>query len=190
MIFDIRKQAYIASLLFLFVFLFIPTSSVFAEEHSTLPRLIPNPSGTCPKQATEKCKPDGYCYVDESTKFSHSGVDIQCNYSVCDFLQLGVNFASIILYLFLGVAFILLLWGSIGFVTSRGKPEAVQQNMALLKGTIFGVIIILVAWQLVAIIISILSPGKYSDVAKSPLYFFGTQNQNVQTQCLDRINNP
>lgn len=143
-------------------FSFIPLT-VSAETYF---KLIPTPTGSCPMNPTtanEKnvsgtkpfdCK-NGVCV---GSRIIRGGDDLPCNYSLCDFLQLFVNGMNMIVTIAAAIALILLIWGAQGFIMAMGSEEKVTASKGLMKNVALGLVIILVSWQLIAIVISLLVP--------------------------------
>lgn len=74
----------------------------------------------------------------------------------CDALQILVNVSRIILLISGAVAWIFLLWGSIGFITANGNSEKIETNKKLMESALFGIFIILVSWQLTMMILAVI----------------------------------
>lgn len=79
------------------------------------------------------------------------------NCTLCNALQVFTNVARFIFASLGGVAAIFFLWGGIGLIFNWGSAESVQQNKKVITGTLIGVLVVLLAWMLVNIIISILT---------------------------------
>lgn len=78
----------------------------------------------------------------------------ECNF--CDALQIIINVSRVILMFSGAIAWVFLLWGSIGFITSSGNSEKVESNKNLMKSALFGIVIVLASWQLVMMILAIM----------------------------------
>lgn len=79
--------------------------------------------------------------------------------SLCDFLSVFVNISRWILSVMGGLALILFIWAGQGYIMSFGNPEKVEASKKTLTGTVFGIVIILAAWTLVNILLSLILPG-------------------------------
>ncbi|MBI4276689.1 hypothetical protein HY629_02520 [Candidatus Uhrbacteria bacterium] len=137
------------------LFVLMPVVAVNAEPDAATAqpffKLLPTPTGTCPGELT--CKAGTCQGKTEGGGTQLPGYGQECNYAMCDFLQLFVNAMNIIISIFGGVALVLLVWGSIGFMMSAGSEERVTKSKDLIKNTVLGTLVILLAWQFVAILI-------------------------------------
>ncbi|MBU1037106.1 pilin [Patescibacteria group bacterium] len=78
------------------------------------------------------------------------------NCGICDFLDTFVNIIRWVLGVVGGLALLLMVWHAFGWLTSAGNEEKIKTSRQGIVHTILGVVIILVAWQLVNIIIVLL----------------------------------
>ncbi|MBI4262004.1 hypothetical protein HY624_00570 [Candidatus Uhrbacteria bacterium] len=139
-------------------------------------KLIPTPTGSCPQNpaSSDQKTPYPCCTRDilgqgECTEAAlgncagsgqiRGGSDLPCNYSLCDFLQLFVNGMNIIVTIAAGIALIILIWGAQGLLLSGGSEEKVTEAKTLMKNAAIGLLIILVSWQLIAILIGLFVPN-------------------------------
>lgn len=77
--------------------------------------------------------------------------------AVCEIVQVGVNIGNYILAIAGAVAFLFVAWGAFGFVVSRGDEEHIKEAKATIWNALAGVILVLIAWQLVAVILVVLT---------------------------------
>lgn len=138
-----------------------PAGEEEIEEPPTRQGLVPIPTGSCPKPyqcaATEENA--GYCVTEGG-----ANTGIACNYTLCDFIQIFINASKIILSMMGAVALVLFIWGGQGLILSAGNPEKIKEAKNLLLGTVFGIIVILAAWQLINLGLAamILEPGEFN----------------------------
>ncbi len=85
-----------------------------------------------------KCKDEGKC-------------------SICDMVQVGVNVGNLILAISGAVALFFGAWAAFGFITARGDDEKVKEARTTMWNALAGIILVLLAWQLVAIILVVLT---------------------------------
>lgn len=69
--------------------------------------------------------------------------------TLCDMIAVFVGVANIILASLGGIALIVFLWGAFTLVMSGGKPEAIKEGKAAIRSTIVGLLIVLLAWQVI-----------------------------------------
>lgn len=77
--------------------------------------------------------------------------------TMCDFVNLFVVLQKVILSLFAGLALIMLIWGGQGMILAAGNQEKFTAGRKLITSTLFGVLIILAAYFLVAILYGLLA---------------------------------
>ncbi len=77
--------------------------------------------------------------------------------AVCEIVQVGVNIGNYILAIAGAVAFFFVAWGAFGFVTARGDEEHIKEAKSTIWNALAGVILVLIAWQLVAVILVVLT---------------------------------
>ncbi len=87
---------------------------------------------------------------------------------LCDFLQVANNVARWIFGIMGGVAFIMFLWGGTGWIMSFGNSEKIEGSKKVLTSALFGLAIILLAWQIVYVLIFIFAGGKVANVGLFP----------------------
>lgn len=93
----------------------------------------------CAKQPTTTGPAGNYCSICLSTGDCFIG----------DALEVGVNIAESIVYV-LGIAtMIMFLYGGFLWLTSAGNPAKVKSGFDIMKNTVLGIIVILLAWVLV-----------------------------------------
>ncbi len=176
----------VLAVIILNVLIFVPQPASAA----TYFKLIPTPTGSCPMNPGEadeahpsgripyECT-NGVCVNSGQIR---GGADLPCNYSLCDFLQLFVNAMNIIVTISAGIALILLIWGAQGFLMSMGSEEKVTESKNLIKNAAIGLLIILVSWQLIAIIINFLVP-QFSQL-KADIGFAWDLSGDVHELCI------
>lgn len=110
-------------------------------------------------------KPPNECMTDEFRAGREKGgffqyVSDDCFYcgncSLCDMISSFVAVANIILMSMGGIAVIAFMWGTFGLVMAQGKPEQIQASRKVIRGTIVGIVIVLIAWQFVSVFIFVL----------------------------------
>lgn len=74
------------------------------------------------------------------------------NYGICDVVSVGIRLSQILFMLAGGVALILFTWAGIMWIVSGGNTEKIEKSREILKGTVFGLVIMIVAWQLIHLI--------------------------------------
>lgn len=77
--------------------------------------------------------------------------------TMCDFVGLFVVLQKVILSLFAGLALVMLIWGGQGMIMAAGNQEKFTAGRKLITSTLLGVLIILVAYFLVAILYGLLA---------------------------------
>jgi len=80
--------------------------------------------------------------------------------TLCDLLETASNAVSLMTYLAGGVALGFMLWIAFGLVGSRGNAEAVKGGKDAIFRIAIGLFFLLLAWELVFLVLSILSGGK------------------------------
>ncbi|MFA6993711.1 MAG: pilin [Patescibacteria group bacterium] len=92
-----------------------------------------------------------------------SGISQNCVYcgdcKICDFLTVANNLAKIIFSIMGAVAFAMFMWGGTGFISAGGDPEKIKASKDTIVAVIWGLVIIVLAWQLVHVVIVFLQPG-------------------------------
>ncbi|MEK7166951.1 MAG: pilin [Patescibacteria group bacterium] len=82
--------------------------------------------------------------------------------TICDIIGMIVGLAKWILG-FIGVlALLLFVWAGFGLIISAGNEEAIKKNKGILVGTLVGIIIVLVAWEMVWLVVSTLTTDTIS----------------------------
>lgn len=84
-----------------------------------------------------------------------------CN--LCDFIQLFINFADIIVALSGLSALVMFIWGGLKMLTAYGNQASIQQGKAILVTTIKGLLIVFFAWTLVNFVVGSLYGGSNFD---------------------------
>jgi len=99
------------------------------------------------------------------------------NCGICDFIDTFVNIIRWILGILAGTALFFLVWHGFSWITARGSQEKVEAGRKGLISTIFGVLIVLVAWQLIGIIITLLVSPPGDETQK--LFRYATKGSKV-----------
>ena len=84
------------------------------------------------------------------------------NCGLCDILDTVANIIRWILGIVGGLALVLMVWHGFGWISSMGNPETIKKSQQGLIHTVLGVVIVMVAWQLVNIVIVLMvnPPGE------------------------------
>ena len=78
------------------------------------------------------------------------------NCGICDFLDTFINILQWLLGIVAGATLMLMVWHGFTWITAGGSSEKVESGKKGITHAIFGMLIVLAAWQLVNIIIVIL----------------------------------
>ncbi|MBI5622051.1 hypothetical protein HY933_04290 [Candidatus Falkowbacteria bacterium] len=106
-----------------------------------------------------------------------------CN--VCDFLGIANGIVLLILGIMGGVAFLFFLYGGISFIIAAGNAERITQAKSILTNAIIGIIIILLAWEIVNIVIGALAGQPIGEAAN---IFSGGKDKTPWYQvCNDQV---
>ena len=81
------------------------------------------------------------------------------NCTVCDIMRVIYNVGRFIFMSMAGVALILLLWAAIGLIFNWGNAEMIAQNKKIIFHTFLAILIILAAYILVNMLLTVLSGG-------------------------------
>lgn len=119
-----------------------------------------------------------------------SGVTIACwqrgTCTLCDGLLVFVNIANTILRFLAIVATIFFVYGAGLMMLSQGNEDWVSRGKAAMKATIVGVIITLIAWQLMSVIVFVLAnqqQSAFGDTRPQGTYNPLTSWYTVAEQC-------
>lgn len=85
----------------------------------------------------------------------------QC--SLCDILIVLIEISNIILRVFAIVALLFFMYGAGYLLLSSGNEGMISKGKGIIRATIVGTIVVLVAWQLIAIIVTIIANGNAFD---------------------------
>ncbi|GEM_PF-3827845 len=77
--------------------------------------------------------------------------------SICEMVQVGVNIGNYILAIAGAAAFFFVAWGAFGFVTARGDEEHIKEAKTTIWNALAGVVLVLIGWQIVAVILVVLT---------------------------------
>lgn len=77
--------------------------------------------------------------------------------SLCDMLTVFMNAMRWIFMLGGGGALLMIIWGAIQWAKSAGNTEKIEEGKNIILASVTGIIIILLAWQLVYILIATLT---------------------------------
>lgn len=75
------------------------------------------------------------------------------NCRVCDIVAQAIDLGKLLITGAAGLALVVIVWASIGFITSAGNPEKINAAKKQIIGAVLGVGIVFAAFQLVSIII-------------------------------------
>jgi hypothetical protein len=119
-----KNKKAIAVLIFVFLFscffVFFSSPSYAA--------ILPTPSGAKPADCTS---------------------DNCGNYTLDDFVQLGVNVANWILGIVGSLALLFFVYGGVTWIISAGSSEKVEEGKTILKNAVIGLIIVFVSWTII-----------------------------------------
>ncbi|OQX71679.1 hypothetical protein B6D52_00670 [Candidatus Parcubacteria bacterium 4484_255] len=108
---------------------------------------------TCQCQNKDKSNRIENCYIGGLFRDERVAVCSCCgDCTLNDFLYIGVSIAELILKYLGVVALALFVLGGIIWITSGGSKGRVQKGVAIIKGAIIGIIIVIVAYSLVKVI--------------------------------------
>ena len=82
------------------------------------------------------------------------------NYTLNDFVQLGVNVANWILGIVGSLALLFFIYGGLWMIISSGKSEEIQKAKTILTNAIIGLIIVFMSWVIINFTVSVLTGGK------------------------------
>jgi hypothetical protein len=85
----------------------------------------------------------------------------QC--TVCDMLIVFIEVSNVILLLFAILALLFFVYGAGYLMFSSGNEQMVTKGKGVIKATIIGSVIVLIAWQLMAYVTIILANGSVFD---------------------------
>lgn len=117
-------------------------------------KILPTPSGSCPAGLT--CQ-NGICVSSESQGAGTESTKISCNYSLNDFLVLGMNIANFIFGIIGSLALLVFIVGGLTWLTSGGVPDRIKKGKEILTQGIIGLIITLGAALIVNLVKTILN---------------------------------
>ena len=80
--------------------------------------------------------------------------------TICNFLQLFVNGADIMVALSGTFAILMFIYGGVTWITSYGNEARVKQGREIIIATVTGIVIVLMAWTIVNLIVGSLGAGK------------------------------
>lgn len=148
------------SLLFIVYSLWLVAIPVFAQTPAQPP---PSPStcepGGLMKSVSTPCACEGKC-------------------ELIDFLKLGRGVAQEILKYIGVLALIFFIIGGIIWIISSGNQERIKKGKHILVGTLIGMVIVFLAWQIVNLVICAVSQGQIQETCT----IFGNQKWNVFPQ--------
>jgi hypothetical protein len=99
------------------------------------------------------------------------GVTVACwgegSCTLCDGLIVFINVANGILRLLAIVAVLYFVYGAALLVLSQGNEDLVSRGKGALKATIVGTVIVLVAWQVMALVVFFLASNSITNGARN-----------------------
>ncbi|MEK7068032.1 MAG: pilin, partial [Patescibacteria group bacterium] len=81
------------------------------------------------------------------------------NYTLNDFVQLGVNVANWILGIVGSLALFFFIYGGVWMIISSGKSEEIQKAKTILTNAIIGLVIVFTSWVIINFTVSVLTGG-------------------------------
>jgi len=157
---SIRNKIIFISLLTVLFVVFIPKGTAQAA----LPTILPNCDRTCytvTKTSDSTTIPGGDCVYDPKeyenndmyTLYPH--IDSKCGFN--DFVQLLINLGSWGLAILAVLALLLFIYGGFMLILAGGETQKIQSGKKILLGTFIGVIIVLLAWNVVGFFVTTLA---------------------------------
>jgi len=110
---------------------------------------------------SNKCVEDGSCDLDVG-------------------FQIFIDASKWLLGIVGSVALLFFVYGGFMWLTSGGKPDAIDKGKKIMIGTITGIVIVFCAWLVVNFVLSSLGGEKYSSLDKV------TSKPNPQTECASK----
>ncbi len=169
-----KKYLVVFSLIALFVFLTPPLVLAQADKEADKEKVV-----------VQECSTAWYADIEnKSGRGLFKNTDPACwacgNCTVCDFLGIANGIAILILGIMGAVAFVFFLYGGISFIIAAGNSEKITQAKSIFKNAIIGLVIILLAWEIVNLVIGVLAgqgigaasnifgDEKWYDICKEP----------------------
>lgn len=174
----------IGTQLLLVCLLFVIGPSVnFAQAQTDIQRDVTGGTQNAAKKPlskTQQALQEGLNETPESRQISagvFGGVTIACfeygQCTFCDILIVLITISDIILRLFAILALIFFIWGAGYLMLSSGNETLVKKGKDIIKATVIGSVIVLVAWQLMSFIVIFLANGNIFDegdkITKNPV---------------------
>lgn len=85
------------------------------------------------------------------------------NCTVCDFIVVFSNIARLVLGLAGAASLFFFVLGGFYMIISQGSKERVEKGKGILKNTVFGLFIVLAAWQMVRVTMFVLAPPEIAN---------------------------
>ena len=85
--------------------------------------------------------------------------------TLCDFLGIANTVARLLMGLIGAVAFVAFVYGGISFIIAAGNAERVAKAKKVLINAVIGIVIVLLAWEIVNLTIGILAGQNIGDAA-------------------------
>jgi len=163
----IKIKIFAVCLITVFVIVFIPKGQAQAG-------LLPNCDKTCykvteidpagdeePGTIIGECLEDASKYIDDPSYVVEINTDKENACGFNDFVQLLINLTSWGLGLMAALALFFFIWGGFNLLISAGRAEKIQEAKNILKGTFIGLILVLVAWNLVGFYVLAFAGSQY-----------------------------
>ncbi|MFH0951876.1 MAG: peptidoglycan-binding protein [Patescibacteria group bacterium] len=191
-----NKKGLLASILLLFILPF----PVLAQERGFLPKCektiyrVESPPPTAFDCNASVGSGGGKCVYAEDYQESYgqiTGFGVNRNCEITDFIQLFINLADWGLSILGAIAVMFFLWGGFDMIIAGGRQTYIDGGKKKMLGSIYGVLIVLVAWLFVGFYVGALA-GNWDGVifpnedAKYQRLWFGNYNSckdTFKTKC-------
>jgi len=88
---------------------------------------------------------------------AHAGLippaDAQGNYTLNDFVQLGINISNIILGVVGSLSLLMFIYGGLTFLISAGSPDQISKAKKIIIAAVVGLIIVFTSYLIIAFIL-------------------------------------
>jgi hypothetical protein len=195
---SIKCKILLISSITILVFVFLPRGAV----NAALPPILPNCDRTC--YSAYKINDDGTwkeiepCIdideyekkytPEEREKFKvAASATAPCDFN--DFVQFMINLANWGLAILAALALVFFMYGGFTLLAAAGQQERIQSGKKILTGTLVGILIVLLAWNLVGLFVyTLTSKDKEKGYTVFANYSFAKLWWGGGTSCLEKFN--